>query len=153
MFAKQTLHSLSRRFNTIHRFVGNIFFVAQSHEKSIASRCFFQRNKSLAWFVKYTSCAKYACGVWNACGRGWIYFISHPSEARIFHNAEVRGIISRCEATFHPCNHLNSSALFLIPWKVKKILLPSGVDIEPLVSWLWQIEAKPCLMGGICPAK
>ena len=36
MFAKQTLHSLSRRFNTIHRFVENIFFVVLS--QSIQTR-------------------------------------------------------------------------------------------------------------------
>ena len=43
-----------------------------------------QRNKSLSGFVKCASRAKYACGVWNACGRGWIYFISHCKA--IFHN-------------------------------------------------------------------
>ena len=38
---------------------------------------FFQRNKSLAGFVKCTSCVKYASRVKCATAREGIYFISH----------------------------------------------------------------------------
>ncbi len=39
--------------------------------------CFFQRNKSLAGFVKCTACVKYAPRVKCAAAREGIYFISH----------------------------------------------------------------------------
>ena len=44
---------------------GGIFFVKACQKKStcVLRKCFFQRNKSLAGFVKCTSCVKYACGV------------------------------------------------------------------------------------------
>ena len=46
----------------------------------------FQRNKSLAGFVKCPPGVKYGFTMWNACGREWIYFISHSVAHRIFHN-------------------------------------------------------------------
>ena len=49
--------------------------------------CFFQRNKSLAGFVKCTSCVKYAPRVKCATAREGIYFISHCDEGAIFHNS------------------------------------------------------------------
>ena len=48
-------------------------------------KSFFQRNKSLAGFVKCTPCVKYANGVWNASGRWRIYFIS-LWQSQKFHN-------------------------------------------------------------------
>jgi hypothetical protein len=48
---------------------------------------FFQRNKSLAGFVKCTSCVKYASRVKCAAAREGIYFISHCDEGAIFHNS------------------------------------------------------------------
>ncbi len=45
---------------------------------------FFNEINPLRGFVKYAPRVKYAFGVWNACGRGWIYFISHPATAGYF---------------------------------------------------------------------
>ena len=55
--------------------------VGLTQEKSTCeSKCFFQRNKSLAGFVKCTSCVKYASRVKCAAAREGIYFISHRTK-------------------------------------------------------------------------
>ena len=59
-------------------------------QKALASAsAFLQRNKSLARFVKFALQVKYACGVWNACGREGIYFISLSAQAENFTSASA----------------------------------------------------------------
>ena len=60
-------------------FGGNPTWVRIPHpawKKDLLSKSFFQRNKSLAGFVKYAPRVKYAYGVWNALrrDRGFISF-------------------------------------------------------------------------------
>ena len=63
----------------------NIFFVAhiQKKDQLTCELVFFQRNKSLAGFVKCTSCVKYASHVKCAAAREGIYFISHRPKGDI----------------------------------------------------------------------
>ena len=63
----------------------NIFFVAsiQKKDQLTCELVFFQRNKSLAGFVKCTSCVKYASRVKCAAARERIYFISHRPKGDI----------------------------------------------------------------------
>ena len=59
-------------------------FWPPSSEKSTCNcKCFFQRNKSLAGFVKRTSCVKYASRVKCAAAREGIYFISLSAQQKI----------------------------------------------------------------------
>ena len=50
---------------------------AKKKDQLTCELVFFQRNKSLAGFVKYPSGVKYASRVKCAAARGGIYFISH----------------------------------------------------------------------------
>ena len=63
--------------------------------------CFFQRNKSLAGFVKCTACVKYAPRVKCAAAREGIYFISHCDEGAIFHNSRSELFHIRQRRIFH----------------------------------------------------
>ena len=70
------------------------------HEKSTCiCKCFFQRNKSLSGFVKCPAGVKYACGVWNRCGGGWISF-HIPATAGIFHVCRKANISHRAQARY-----------------------------------------------------
>ena len=59
----------------------------KAHICLLTNVCFFQRNKSLAGFVKCTLCVKYASRVKCAAAREGIYFISH---------CDQRSNISQC---------------------------------------------------------
>ncbi len=67
-------------------------------EKNTCSKCFFQRNKSLAGFVKCTSCVKYASRVKCAAAREGIYFISHCDYREQYFTIFARKL-------FHVCQH------------------------------------------------
>ena len=61
----------------------------------------FQRNKSLAGFVKYASRVKYCFAMRNACGREWIYFISLDATASNFTIHEVNYFTFAVRQIFH----------------------------------------------------
>ena len=52
-----------------------------SRKNLVERRGFFNDINSLRGFVIYTSRVIFACGEWYACGRGWIYIISHSAWA------------------------------------------------------------------------
>ena len=82
-----------------------------SHQKESTcfGKCFFQRNKSLAGFVKFALQVKYGFAMWNACGRGWISFhrnlmvsISPEAQPRISHLPQGKYFTDKCSCRCKP---------------------------------------------------
>ena len=78
-------------------------------EKSTRKRAFFNEINPLRGFVKCASRVKYAFGVWNACGRGWIYFISLCGETAKFHVCRKANISHRAKARYFTEYHAGSN--------------------------------------------
>ncbi len=100
--------------------------------KRIPSKSFFNKINPLRGFVKCASRVKYACGVWNTCGREWIYFIQGipiflpmPLILRKRHN----GLGDRVTETCEVCDREGfcGSSLFFI------VHLKGATDLQQLV--------------------
>ncbi len=84
---------------------GQEFDPLRLHQKKtyalIQSIGLFQRNKSLAGFVKYASRVKYCFAKRNACERGWIYFISLDASVSNFTIYKVNYFTFAARQIFH----------------------------------------------------
>ena len=84
---------------------------SQKKDQLTCELVFFQRNKSLAGFVKCTSCVKYASRVKCAAARERIYFISHRPKGDISQFPQGNYFTFGASRIFH----LQSPRFYAIP--------------------------------------